>query len=231
MPMDTSAPWRAIESPETAPAEPSAARKLVGGPRPLLVAAAVLVALSVGAAVLVAGRPGGQVQMISAGSGASEPAAGGPSPGGATGSPVLVVVEVTGAVVHPGVYSLPLGSRVADAIKAAGGYSPDVDPRQAEAQLNLAARLVDAQTIRVPRRGDGPAAQATGGSQATHGLVDLNTATAEQLDALPGIGPATAQKIIAAREQQPFKTLNDLVTRKIVTAAILAKFRSLVTVG
>jgi competence protein ComEA len=144
----------------------------------------------------------------------------------------MVVVEVAGAVRNPGVYSLPLGSRVADAIKAAGGYSSDVDPRQAESQLNLAAVVADAQAIRVPRRGDLAAASPIPSrAPASAGILDLNTATAEQLDTLPGVGPVTAQKIIASREQQPFRKVDDLVTRKIVAASVLAKFRALVTVA
>jgi competence protein ComEA len=227
MPMDTSAPWRAIETPETARPEPPPERLNLGGHRLLLAAAGVLVAVSVGAALAVASQQGGQVQVVS---GATES-------GGETGAPdasqAMLVVEVAGAVAHPGVYSLPVGSRVADAIAAAGGYSPDVDPRQAEAQLNLAAKLVDAELIRVPRRGDGFAAgpSSSGGARATAGLLNLNTATAEQLDTLPGIGPVTAQKIIDSRAQQPFRKVDDLVTRKIVSASTLAKLRSLVTVG
>jgi competence protein ComEA len=240
MPMDTRAPWRAIEAPGAGQTEPSTERKLPGGSRLLLAAALLLVAASVGVALLVAGRQGGQVELLSGDPGAGDAAAGGPAAigpaSGVAGTPAasqaMLVVEVAGAVAHPGVYSLPLGSRVEDAIKAAGGYSPDVDPRQAEAQLNLAAKLTDAETIRVPRRGDGSALPSGGGTAAaSHGPLDLNTATAEQLDTLPGVGPATAQKIIAAREQKPFKSVNDLVTRKVVTASVLAKFRSLVTVG
>lgn len=223
--MDTSAPWRAIEALEQAGSEtePPPDRSRLGGHQLLLAAAAVLVAVSVGAALLVASHQGGQVQVVSA---AGDSAA--PVPSSAT-----LVVEVAGAVAHPGIYSLPVGSRVADAIKAAGGYSPDVDPRQAEAQLNLAAKLVDAQVIRVPRRGDGLAAgpSPSGAARATATVLDLNTATVEQLDTLPGIGPVTAQKIIASREQQPFRKVDDLVTRKIVSASTLAKLRSLVTVA
>jgi competence protein ComEA len=227
MPMDTSAPWRAIETPETAEAEPPPQRLRLDTSRLVLAAAGVLVAVSVGAALLVAGQGGGQVVMVS----------GAADSGSELGSPAAtqatLVVEVSGAVLHPGVYSLPVGSRVADAIKAAGGYSADVDPRLAEGQLNLAGRLVDAQLIHVPRRGEaGGASPGAGGSAAaTSGLIDLNTATAEQLDTLPGVGPVTAQKIIAAREQQPFRSIDDLVTRKIVPASTLAKFRSLVMVG
>jgi competence protein ComEA len=84
----------------------------------------------------------------------------------------------------------------------------------------------------VPRRGDGAATGAAGAAAPAHaGLVDLNTATASQLDELPGVGPATAAKIIAAREQTPFTSVDDLVKRKVVTSSVLAKFRDLVSVG
>jgi competence protein ComEA len=227
--MDTSAPWRAIETPESARPGPPPERPGLSRHHLLLAAAGALVAVSVGAALVVASQQGGQVEVVS-GSSASAVESGVPA-----ATPAMLVVEVAGAVAHPGVYSLPVGSRVGDAVKAAGGYSPDVDPRLAEAQLNLAAKLVDAQLIRVPRRGDVAAASgatgATGGARASPGPLDLNTATVEQLDTLPGIGPVTAQKIVASREQQPFRKVDDLVTRKIVSAATLAKFRSLVTVG
>lgn len=231
--MDTSAPWRAIETPEAAGPEPPPEQLRPGRQRILMVAVGAVVAFSVAAAVLVAGRQGGQVEVVSGASGS--PAADGGEPVAPGVTPAMVVVEVTGAVAHAGIFSLPLGSRVADAIKAAGGYSPDVDPRQAEVQLNLAARLVDAEVIHVPRRGEAAAGSSassgSGAARASPGLLDLNTATAEQLDALPGIGPVTAQKIIDARAQKPFARVDDLVTRKIVSASTLAKFRSLVTVG
>ena len=150
----------------------------------------------------------------------------------ATASQPVVVVQVAGAVLRPGVYSLPAGSRVGDAIKLAGGYSADVDPKLAETALNLASKLSDSQLIVVPRRGDASGANAgTSVAAAAPGVVDLNSATAEQLDALPGIGPATAAKIIAAREQSRFTSVDDLVKRKIVTAATLAKVKNLVTVN
>jgi competence protein ComEA len=227
MPMDTSAPWRTVETQESVPSEHPPDRLHLGRSRLLLAAAGMLVAVSMGAAVMVASQQGGQVEVVSGASGST----GGPA--GPTATQATLVVEVAGAVAHPGVFSLPLGSRVADAIQAAGGYSPDVDPRQAEAQLNLAAKLVDAQLIRVPRRGEAAASGpgASGAAPTTAGLLDLNTATPEQLDTLPGVGPVTAQKIVAAREQQRFGKVDDLVTRKIVAASVLAKFRSLVTVG
>jgi competence protein ComEA len=230
MPMDASAPWRAIETADAAGAEPPPAHGQLGRSRLLLASAGVAVAVSVAAAMFVAGQQGGQL-VLSGTSG--DPGADTGSAPAPTGTTAVLVVEVAGAVQHPGVYSLPVGARVADAIKAAGGYSADVDPRAAEATLNLAARLVDAELIRVPRRGEASASMpaASGAARASPGPIDLNTATAQELDTLPGIGPVTAQKIVDARAQQPFHKVDDLVTRKIVSASVLARIRSLVTVG
>jgi competence protein ComEA len=241
MPMDMNAPWRALEAPQAAEGEggtassvaSGSARGMPAGRRLALAAAALLVVGSLAVAGIVALRPTGQVEVVAppvgGGSGASHWA-------GASASQAVVVVQVAGAVARPGVYSLPAGSRVADAIQAAGGYSTEVDPRAAETKLNLAAKLQDAQLIAVPRRGEtasgssGAGGASGAGTSTTPGLINLNTATAEQLDTLPGVGPATAQKIIASRQEQPFAKVDDLVTRKIVTASTLSKLRSLVTV-
>ncbi len=221
--MDTSAPWRALEAPESGPTEAAPNRGQPSASRLILAAALLLAVGSLAVVAFVELRPGGQVEVVSG--------PGNPAESGAPASPAMVVVQVAGAVVRPGVYSLPASSRVADAIKAAGGYSTDVDPRGAETKLNLAARLQDAQAIVVPRRGDGasgsPGAEV---SAAPSGPIDLNTASAAELDTLPGVGPATAAKIIASREQLPFVSVDDLVSRKIVPASTLAKFRDKVTV-
>jgi competence protein ComEA len=139
-----------------------------------------------------------------------------------------VIVDVEGAVVRPGVFELPLGSRVADAVRAAGGYSQQADLAAAATQVNLAATLRDGQQILVPLIG---VASGGSGGGADGGLVNLNTATEEELDALPGIGPVTVQKIVAARSEQPFTTLDELVTRKVLTASQLDKIRDLVTLS
>lgn len=233
--MDMNAPWRALEAPQAAEGEggtassaaSGSARGTPAGRRLALAAAALLVVGSLAVAGIVALRAAGQVEVVAplggGGTGASHWA-------GASASQAVVVVQVAGAVARPGVYSLPAGSRVADAIQVAGGYSTEVDPRAAETKLNLAAKLQDAQLIAVPRRGETSSGSSGAGTSTTPGLINLNTATAEQLDTLPGVGPATAQKIIASREEKPFAKIDDLVTRKVVTASVLAKLRSLVTV-
>jgi competence protein ComEA len=140
-----------------------------------------------------------------------------------------LVVDVEGAVLRPGIFELPPGSRVADAIEAAGGYGPNVDLVAAAAQVNLAAELRDGQQIVVPLVG--ATAGGGAGSGGGGGLVDLNVATPEELDALPGIGPVTVQKIVAARAEQPFSSLEEMVTRKVLTNAQVDKIRDLVTLG
>ncbi len=140
-----------------------------------------------------------------------------------------LVVDVEGAVLHPGVIELPAGSRVADAVAAAGGYSAEADLTAAAAQVNLAAQVRDGQQIVVPLAGAPPASGGTG--VGTDGLVDLNTAGPDALDALPGIGPVTIQKIVSARAERPFGTLQELVTRKVLSNAQLDKIRDLVTLG
>ncbi len=130
------------------------------------------------------------------------------SPGGSAARPALsfaadsgeqagggrdVIVHVAGAVRRPGVYRLPTGARVTDAVRRAGGFS-----RGAGADaINLAARLSDGQQVVVPRPG---AASSSAG--AAGGPVSLGTATVEQLDQIDGIGPVTAQKIIEFRDQR-----------------------------
>jgi len=115
-----------------------------------------------------------------------------------------LVVDVAGAVARPGLYHLAIGTRIADAVAAAGGLT-----RRADATLvNLAAPLADGEQVLVPARG---AAAAPGSAPSPSAPVDLNTATADELDALPGVGPATAQKIIEYRQAHgPFRDVAEL---------------------
>jgi competence protein ComEA len=131
--------------------------------------------------------------------------------------------HVIGAVNVPGVYTLPPGACVQDAIQAAGGASAEADLMR----LNLAAEVQDQQQIIVPGPQVGGAPGVPGG-----GLVNVNTADSETLQTLPGIGPATAEKIIAYREENgPFVTVEDIVNVKGIGEATLEKLRPLITVG
>jgi competence protein ComEA len=150
-----------------------------------------------------------------------------------------LIVEVAGAVARPGVYHLAPGARVGDAVAAAGGFGPRVDARRAATDLNLAALVRDGERVVVPSRDDAPSATGDGGSAgsggsgstAGPGLVDLNHATADELEALPGIGPVTADKIVASRAEAPFRSVDELHTRGLVGQKTFDKLRSLVTVG
>ncbi len=120
---------------------------------------------------------------------------------------------------------------------AAGGFTPAADARAA-ASLNLAAPLVDGSQVSVPERGSAsvtgpasPGADAADGPAVAPGPIDLATATAAQLDTLPGIGPVTAQKILAARDEAPFTSVDDLLKRKVVGPSTFEKIKSLVTVA
>jgi len=152
--------------------------------------------------------------------GATDPAA---SPS----AQVSLLVDVAGWVRHPGVYAFAEGSRVIDAIEAAGGAR-----RGALLQaLNLAALLVDGTQILVPKEGapGAPVVGSTGG--ATAGLVNVNTASAADLEALPGIGEVIAQRIVDHRTANgPFTSVDQLVDVSGIGDVILESIRELVTV-
>jgi len=159
--------------------------------------------------------------------------------GQASPSPVPgadLVIDVQGAVKRPGVVLLPPGARVADALSAAGGYSRQADLNAAASSLNLAALLTDGAQVYVPiigaaapGTGSGTGGGATTGGGGGSTLVNVNTATPEELEALPGIGPVTAQKIVAGRAQQPFATLDEMVEREVIDRGQLEDIRDLVT--
>ncbi len=165
----------------------------------------------------------------------------GPSTTVVAGGAGVVTVHAAGQVVAPGVYSVPAGSRVADLVTAAGGLLPEADVDR----LNLAARLVDGSRVYIPRKGEPPPTEAPGGDPgaATGGggsetgtapsaPVDLNTATAAQLDTLPGVGPATANAILTYRTRNGrFKSVTELLEVPGIGPAKLEAIRPLVMVS
>lgn len=133
-----------------------------------------------------------------------------------------LVVDVAGAVARPGLYHLAAGTRIADAVAAAGGLSGKADATL----VNLAAPLADGEQVLVPVRG---AAAVAGDAASPTAPVDLNTASADQLDGLPGIGPATAQKIITYRQAHgPFRAIDELEGVPGIGPSKLAQLKGLV---
>lgn len=162
----------------------------------------------------------------------------------ATATPVLesLVVDVEGAVITPGVHRLPAGALLDDALAAAGGLMPEADLDRVARELNRADKLKANQKIYVPfvgertlanTFGDGATAAGTAGSggEESGELINLNTATEEELDTLPGVGPSTAQKIIAYREENGgFSSVEQLNEVSGIGDATFEKLKDLVTV-
>jgi len=149
------------------------------------------------------------------------------SPSAAPSAAPDVTVYVCGAVRSPGVVRLPAGARVCDAIELAGGATTAAEL----AAVNLAAKVVDGQQIVVPERGEAPAAVAAVASSAAGGLVNINTATAAELEELQGVGPATAQAIVDYRtEQGPFTAIEDIMDVPGIGDAKFAAMKDSITV-
>ena len=148
---------------------------------------------------------------------------------GASPSVVLVLVDVAGWVRHPGVYEFSTGARVIDAIEAAGGARPGA---MLEA-LNLAAPLADGTQILVPREGEAGVVPpvAAGSGSVAGALVNINNASASELEILPGIGEVIAQRIVDHRTANgPFASVDQLLDVSGIGDAILGSIRELVTV-
>lgn len=160
-----------------------------------------------------------------------------PDPTEPAASGERMLVHVAGAVVRPGVVELAMGSRVIDAIEAAGGGLAEADLDR----LNLAAKVVDGQRVLVARVGDPPESQVSGGvapggvgaapGAPGAGPLNLNTATLDQLDGLPGIGPTIAAAILAERDRRgAFKSVNELRDVHGIGEKRFADLRDLVAV-
>lgn len=245
--MDPAMPdWRAFGQPvAVAPAEPahpdgrrSLSVMVARVPRNVLIAMLAALVLVVGGIALALGTPaGGDVALTGVegdpfagiAAGAASSVVGGPTVPVAT----ELVVDVAGGVARPGLARLAGGSRVGDAIAAAGGYAPTADLAAAALALNLAAPLTDGEKVLVPelRIGVGAARAAGAADGGTSGRLDLNAATQAELEALPGIGPVTAGHILDARSQASFGAVDELRSRGLVGESTFAKLRDLVTVG
>lgn len=183
--------------------------------RRIVVGVAVLAAVGLAGGYGVAMRAKPKPQTVSLGSQSSEEKK----------AKRVIFVHVAGAVVRPGLYELSDGARVDEAVRKAGGSRPDADLDA----LNLAAKVKDGDKVLVP----GPPAEGegqTGGSNGS-GLLNLNTATATELEELPGIGPALAGRIVAYREQHGgFQKIDDLLDVPGIGPAKLDEIRGHATV-
>lgn len=256
----TSAPrwerWTAFLRPTEVGGQPPAAEGHAGGRptrRQLRVVAVVLAVAVLAGTLVFARRPEPFDDRMpltgSAAPGAVAATTVGPPASDATSSAAVstpedmvpsapVLVHVAGAVDAPGVVELAGGSRVVDAVRAAGGLRADADPDR----LNLAAVIEDGHRIVVPVRGEPVPEELhpTGGGDTSTGtpggpsggVIDLNSASQEQLETLPGVGPATATAIISHRDANgPFRTVESLIDVRGIGEAKLDAVRDLVTVG
>ncbi len=245
----------------------SASLRLRDVPKPVLIALGVLMVVALGLGWLLRGEllssvssdTASQIELAqglarsSAGSSyldAPAAAVSNPSPSQASGGAAFssldvdsgsapIVVDVGGAVISPGVYTLPSTARVVDAIQAAGGLLADADT----ASLNQAATIADGSKVYVPARGepgDQPAApSATGAATGTQagsstvqgGIVNINTAGVDELETLPGVGEATAQAIVDEREKSgPFASVEDIMRVSGIGEKKFAKLQGLICV-
>jgi competence protein ComEA len=134
----------------------------------------------------------------------------------------VIKVYLSGAVFSPGIYQVQSGDRYADALALAGGPTEDAEPLA----VNLARRVKDEDHIHVPRQGEPATVNAAGDP-----ILDLNTATAPQLESLPGVGPVRAQQIVESRTKDgAFRNPDDLVQRKLIPQSMLEAIRGRVQV-
>ncbi|MEK7159854.1 MAG: ComEA family DNA-binding protein [Patescibacteria group bacterium] len=142
-----------------------------------------------------------------------------------TKSQSLISIDIEGAVVNPGVYKLKQGSIVQDGLILAGGLSEDADREFVSKNINLASKLTDGAKIYVPKN-DETTSQVKGTSAFALDLININLASAESLDTLPGIGAVTAEKIINNR---PYAAINELLDKKAVSAKVFTQIKDKIT--
>ncbi len=135
------------------------------------------------------------------------------------------IIYISGAIKNPGVYSVDPGTRLADLIRTAGGFDEDVDKEFIDTKLNLALSLADGDHIYIPFTNESLDANNKSSGQEP---ININTASLQELDLLPGIGPSTAQKIIDSR---PFATVEELLEVKGIGSVTFDKLKGLVTVN
>jgi len=149
-----------------------------------------------------------------------------------------ITAEIAGEVIKPGVYKLPVGSRVDDLLTVSGGFSAGADRVWTDQYLNWAAKLTDGQKVYIPgvsKQSASATAKNEGGGQTvsstissdSNTLVNINTGSAAELDSLPRIGPVYAQNIV---EHRPYSTLEELVSKGAIKQSLYDKIKNLITI-
>ncbi len=141
----------------------------------------------------------------------------------------MIWVDLAGAVMQPGVYELPGESRLKDLLAQAGGLSAEADRVWVEKNLNLAQKLTDAQKVYIPSKveTEAPPGAVAGAESAVAGKININAASASELDTLWGIGEARAKRII---DNRPYSSVNELLSKKIVPANVFEAIKDEITV-
>jgi competence protein ComEA len=153
-------------------------------------------------------------------------------------SPKDITVEISGEVMSPGVYKLPDGSRINDLLVIAGGFTKSADRVWTDKYLNRAAKITDGQKVYIPsvnkqstsstaKNGGGDQTISTTFSSDSNVLININTASLDQLDSLPGIGQKYGQSII---EHRPYSNIQDLVSKGAIKQSLLDKIKDIVTI-
>ncbi len=139
-----------------------------------------------------------------------------------------VKVDLSGAVKKPAVYSLNVNSRVEDVVNLAGGFSENVNKEYISKYLNLSAKLADGQKIYIPFEGENFGATGGVAGVKINSKVGINSSSQSQLEDLPGVGPATAEKIISGR---PYSDIAELTSKKIISKAVFEKIKELIDIN
>lgn len=188
---------------------------------PILLASSGLIFLSIGLVIFFSQNKSSDQLQFEAGKPSLSA-----SPSSPQGSGSKIVVDIEGAVMNPGIYSLPSGSRTHDLLIASGGLSIQADRSWFSKSLNQAAKLVDGQKVYIPRVGEDIMTSASttslSSSDTYPALIGINSASLKDLDTLPGIGPVTAQKII---DNRPYSSINDLILKKVVSSSVFEKIK------
>lgn len=137
-----------------------------------------------------------------------------------TSEQAQISIDVSGAVLNPGVYKLSSDSRIEDAVRSAGGFSDNADKEYISKSINLAQKISDGSKIYIPKVGDTQTGISFSVGSSNTQKVNINTASQQELENLPGIGAVTADKIIAGR---PYQDIKDLVSKKVIGNSLFEK--------